>query len=141
MLRGSPLPNHRINVRTIFINFVLFKTIVLKQQLHCWCGGWATGCRATCSGFARCHGVTLCVIHKLLFRVWVSCVCKFLCFVNALTIPEKILVTTHDTQTRSNNLWITQKVTSKSLAEIEPTTRCAAASSPAFASTVQSNKQ
>uniref|UniRef100_A0A2H1W1B5 SFRICE_033900 n=1 Tax=Spodoptera frugiperda TaxID=7108 RepID=A0A2H1W1B5_SPOFR len=32
----------------------------------------------TCSGFDYRHGATLCVIHKLLFRVWVSCVCELL---------------------------------------------------------------
>uniref|UniRef100_A0A2H1UZX2 SFRICE_004739 n=1 Tax=Spodoptera frugiperda TaxID=7108 RepID=A0A2H1UZX2_SPOFR len=29
------------------------------------------------AGFS--HGATLCVIHKLLFRVWVSCVCELVC--------------------------------------------------------------
>lgn len=35
------------------------------------------------------HGTTLCVIHKLLFRVWVLCVCE-LVFVDAPTTQEKI---------------------------------------------------
>ncbi|KAF9823332.1 hypothetical protein SFRURICE_012751 [Spodoptera frugiperda] len=25
------------------------------------------------------HGTILCVIHRLLFRVWVSCACELLC--------------------------------------------------------------
>uniref|UniRef100_A0A2H1VZK6 SFRICE_016166 n=1 Tax=Spodoptera frugiperda TaxID=7108 RepID=A0A2H1VZK6_SPOFR len=38
-------------------------------------------------------GGTLCVIHKLLFRVWVSCVCELVfMFVNAPTTQEKILM-------------------------------------------------
>ncbi|KAF9791786.1 hypothetical protein SFRURICE_020185, partial [Spodoptera frugiperda] len=35
---------------------------------HGWCDGWTTGCCVTGTG------TTLCLIHKLLFRVWVSCI-------------------------------------------------------------------
>uniref|UniRef100_A0A2H1VAI6 SFRICE_018503 n=1 Tax=Spodoptera frugiperda TaxID=7108 RepID=A0A2H1VAI6_SPOFR len=58
---------------------------VNMKLLHGWGGGWANGYRATCSGFDSCteqhfelyKNRTKCcsVIHKLLFRVWVSCVC------------------------------------------------------------------
>ncbi|KAF9795940.1 hypothetical protein SFRURICE_001502 [Spodoptera frugiperda] len=45
------------------------------------CGGLATDYRAKCSGFDSrteqfIHKSCTCVIHKLLIRVWVSCVCE-----------------------------------------------------------------
>uniref|UniRef100_A0A2H1VJE5 SFRICE_007846 n=1 Tax=Spodoptera frugiperda TaxID=7108 RepID=A0A2H1VJE5_SPOFR len=45
-------------------------------RLHGWRDSWETGYRATCCGFdSRTGQLHICVIHKLLFRVWVLCIC------------------------------------------------------------------
>uniref|UniRef100_A0A2H1WNG1 SFRICE_019485 n=1 Tax=Spodoptera frugiperda TaxID=7108 RepID=A0A2H1WNG1_SPOFR len=42
-------------------------------QLAQWLGNWLP-CNVSRVRFP--HGTTLCVIHRLLFRVWVLCVCE-----------------------------------------------------------------
>ncbi|KAF9804825.1 hypothetical protein SFRURICE_007728 [Spodoptera frugiperda] len=45
----------------------------MTARLVRWLGNWLP-CNVQRVGFP--HGTTLCVIHRLLFRVWVSCVCE-----------------------------------------------------------------
>ncbi|KAF9794504.1 hypothetical protein SFRURICE_008777, partial [Spodoptera frugiperda] len=51
------------------------QSINLTARLVRWLGNWLprNGSRVRLP-----HGATLCVIHKLLFRVWVSCVCELI---------------------------------------------------------------
>ncbi|KAF9812960.1 hypothetical protein SFRURICE_016030 [Spodoptera frugiperda] len=83
-----PLRDKRRDVVCVVCILCIYKMVgnVLNWvRLHGWGGGWANGYRATCSGFDSCteqhfelyKNRTKCcsVIHKLLFRVWVSCVC------------------------------------------------------------------
>ncbi|KAF9798347.1 hypothetical protein SFRURICE_010764, partial [Spodoptera frugiperda] len=46
---------------------------VLTARLARWLGNWLP-CNVSRVRFP--HGTTLCVIHRLLFRVWVSCACE-----------------------------------------------------------------
>ncbi|KAF9786559.1 hypothetical protein SFRURICE_012167 [Spodoptera frugiperda] len=46
---------------------------VMLRPLARWLGNWPP-CNVSRVRFP--HGTTLCVIHKLLFRVWVSCACE-----------------------------------------------------------------
>ncbi|KAF9807427.1 hypothetical protein SFRURICE_005385 [Spodoptera frugiperda] len=47
--------------------------IFLYRQMARWLGNWLP-CNVSRVRFP--HGTTLCLIHRLLFRVWVSCVCE-----------------------------------------------------------------
>ncbi|KAF9810068.1 hypothetical protein SFRURICE_011236, partial [Spodoptera frugiperda] len=55
-------------------------------------GAWATGCRATYSGF-DCRKETHCVIHKLLFQDCVYCACEIVCdnlpMLSFFTMPKQ----------------------------------------------------
>ncbi|KAF9803210.1 hypothetical protein SFRURICE_002917 [Spodoptera frugiperda] len=48
---------------------------LLTARLARWLGNWLP-CNVSRVRFP--HGTTLCVIHRLLFRVWVSCVCELI---------------------------------------------------------------
>uniref|UniRef100_A0A2H1VAL1 SFRICE_021087 n=1 Tax=Spodoptera frugiperda TaxID=7108 RepID=A0A2H1VAL1_SPOFR len=48
----------------------------MTARLTQWLGNWLP-CNVSRVRFP--HGTTLCVIHRLLFRVWVSCACEILC--------------------------------------------------------------
>ncbi|KAF9810371.1 hypothetical protein SFRURICE_008627 [Spodoptera frugiperda] len=47
----------------------------MTARLARWLGNWLP-CNVSRVRFP--HGTTLCVIHRLLFRVWVSCVCAII---------------------------------------------------------------
>uniref|UniRef100_A0A2H1WTM1 SFRICE_022728 n=1 Tax=Spodoptera frugiperda TaxID=7108 RepID=A0A2H1WTM1_SPOFR len=47
--------------------------IMKSLSLASWLGNWLP-CNVSCVRFP--HGTTLCVIHRLLFRVWLSCICE-----------------------------------------------------------------
>ncbi|KAF9807397.1 hypothetical protein SFRURICE_005979, partial [Spodoptera frugiperda] len=73
-LHGSQLPSYRTN-RAVIITMSSLYSIIPKTaaRLSQWRGNWLQ-CNVQRVGFP--HGATLCVIHKLLFRVLVPCACK-----------------------------------------------------------------
>uniref|UniRef100_A0A2H1W5M9 SFRICE_036670 n=1 Tax=Spodoptera frugiperda TaxID=7108 RepID=A0A2H1W5M9_SPOFR len=87
LIRAKVWLSHILKSKSkLFISNKLFLTARLVR----WLGNWLP---RNVYRVQFPHGATLCVIHKLLFRVWVSCVSMSTCmFVNAPTTREKILV-------------------------------------------------